>query len=162
MGGVVEGETYQFTVPDEVQFESRGGGIEHYTFRWGEAPDMALLMLHANPAPMTPRAIKPMADMMEITFEDQLAAEGRTEQINKERTEISFGPFEGVQLEFVIETAGDRTVRQYMFIVHDGSRAWNGQLTALNERDIEKAHAIMESATPIVEEPEPVEKAPAE
>lgn len=141
----VSGITYSFTIPENVIFESHDE-MDIYTFRWGNAPHFAFFMLNVNPAQVSERALKPRAEMMEITFEDQMKKQGIVSDIQKKLTDIELGPFEGIELEFIITQPAGIAVRQYMFILHDGDQSWNGQLTASSENDIIRAHAIMEKA----------------
>ena len=141
----VTGKTYCFTVPDDVTFKSHEK-LEFYTFRWGKDKQLALFMLHVSPAPLPPGAIKPMVDVMEITFESQMKQQGQTADIEKKQTELDLGPFKGTQIEFIIKHTEGKTIRQYMFLLHDGSNVWNGQLTAPSANDIERARLIMKKA----------------
>ena len=149
----VMGQTYSFMVPDHVIFESHQD-MEFYTFRWGKAPHVALFMLNANPAPLTVRALKPMADMMAVTFEDQIKKQIALSDIQTERTELQIGPFEGIQIAFTMKQTSGDIMLQYMLILHDGDRAWNAQLTANTTNDILTAHAIMQTAEKIAKQPE--------
>lgn len=144
----VVGKTYEFTIANDVIFESHEK-MEFYTFKWGDAPHIALFMLSVNPAPLTPRALKPMADMMEVTFEDQITTHMDVSDIQKKRNEVDLGSFKGTQLEFVVTQPTGIAIRQYMLILHDGSHAWNGQLTANSTNDIARTHMIIKKAKKI-------------
>lgn len=142
------GKTYRFTTPENVRFESNDEH-EFYSFHWGEASKNALLMLYPNPVAMSVRTLKPMADMMEITFEDQMKSQGQAVEIKTERRELKLGVFEGVELEFTISHNTGITIKQWILILHDGTHIWNGQLTAHSAEDIEIAHKIIEQAARI-------------
>jgi hypothetical protein len=149
----VTGKTYRFTLPDEVRFESNEQH-EFYSFHWGGPTNSALLMLHPNPAPISLRALKPMAEMMQVTFEDQMKAQGQASEIETKRSDLTLGDFQGVELEFTIKHDSGITIKQWIWILHDGTHAWNGQLTAHSAEDIGIAHKIIEHATRIENTPE--------
>lgn len=146
------GNSYDFTLPDDVTFESKKN-MEFYSFRWGTPPNIALFMLNKYPVPITPKALKPMSDMMEITLEDQLKEKLKATDVQKKRTELDLGPFKGTQIEFTLKTPNGLTLRQYMFILHDGEDTWSGQLTAHGKDDIAKAHMILKNAKKRISEP---------
>lgn len=146
--GEAVGKSYVFSLPDGVTYQSRGE-MEFYTFRWGTAPQLALFMLNVNPVPLSTIATESMADTMERTFEEQMKAGGLATDIQKKKTKVILGSFKGTELEFVITHAGGIKVRQYIFVLHDGRRMWNGQLTAFSEADLKTAHTIIENAKSI-------------
>ena len=87
-----------------------------------------------------------MVDMMAVTFEDQMSQQSNISDIQQTRHEVDLGPFTGTELEFVITHSAGLTIRQYIFVLHDGNRAWNGQLSANSTQDISRARMIMKSA----------------
>lgn len=140
----VTGKTYRFTVPDDVTFKSHEK-LEFYTFRWGTDKQLVVFMLNVNQTPLPLKAIKPMVELMEITFESTLKQQGQTAEFEKKQTELDLGPFKGTQIEFTIKHAEGKTIRQYTFLLHDGSNVWNGYLTttSTNDDDIKRAHLIL-------------------
>ena len=141
----VSGTSYDFTLPDDVTYETNAD-IEFYTFTWGAAPDLSLFMLNMNPAPVPASALESMATMMEKMLEAQISEQDGMTVIRTNRTPITCGVFKGYELAFVVSSKEGQTVNQYMFILHDGKRAWNGQLTASSDTAIEKARQIMSGA----------------
>jgi hypothetical protein len=136
---------YTFTFPQDVTFASRGD-VEFYTFNWGEPPLSALLMLNVSPVPLAPREFRASADTLEGAFEAQMKELNGTAEIVKKRADVELGPFKGIEIEFTIKHSPEMITRQYMLLLHDGERAWNGQLTATSTHDIAKAHSIIGSA----------------
>ena len=102
---------------------------------------------------MSSRALKPMAEMMQVTFEDQMKAQGQASEIETKRSDLTLGDFQGVELEFTIKHSAGTTIKQWIWILHDGTHAWNGQLTAHSAGDMTIAHKIIEQATRIESTP---------
>lgn len=144
----VVGQSYQFMVPEGVSFESKKEH-EFYTFRWGEAAKTQLLMIHPHPAPSSAKMLKPMADMMAISFEENLPAKESMKLVSSKREAIQLGLFSGEQLSFKIEGPNGIHVDQYIFLLHDGERVWNAQLSGMDEDGLKRAKAILSSAEPI-------------
>lgn len=140
-----KGISLSFEIPEGVHFESK---VEHefYTFRWGTAPNNTLFMLHPHPAEMPFDALKPMADMMEVTLKDQLLKQGKFETVETQRHAIELGIFKGFEFESVITDASGLILTQYMFLLHDGERMWNAQISGLNS-DVQVARDILNQAT---------------
>lgn len=153
----VVGQSYQFSIPEDVQFESKAEH-EFYSFRWGQAESIQLLMLYPNPASSSAKMVKPMADMMAISFEDNLDADSGLSLSSSTRESVEFGPFVGEQLTFVLEADDGISVTQIVFVLHDGRRIWNGQLSGTSADGIERTKAILGSAVAVgavAEEPQP-------
>jgi ankyrin repeat protein/tetratricopeptide (TPR) repeat protein len=84
--------------------------------------------------------------MIGTRFEDQMKKREDVTDVQKTREDITIGSFKGTQLGFTIKTKQGMSIKQYVFVLSDGRRTWNGQFTAHSEKDLEKAHLIIKNA----------------
>ena len=142
------GKTYRFPVPKVVETEVQRGS-DHYTFRWGESPKTALLMIHLSPIQYAPKTFKSMIDTTEANTTRLLKAQANVTDVTTTRTDVALGPFKGTQIEWVVQHKTGPPIRSCSFVLYDGVQIWTGQLTAHSAGDVTKAHALLKRATRI-------------
>jgi hypothetical protein len=142
----VTGKSYTFDIPDNVKFEFKDSSMEFYTFNLGEPPDIGLFMLYASPMPMSEAMMKPMTDMMLVSFKEQMKKKPGMELVSSNQKPLDAGRFSGVEIEFILKADPGIEMKQYMFLLRDGDQGWNGQLTASSTNDLSVVKAILKSA----------------
>ncbi len=141
--GVV-GKSYDFSVPEAVTFEMNKQ-MEMYTFHLGVPPAFGLFILHVNPAPMPVAAIVPMVDIMTLAFKEQMEKQPGLELVSTDQKLVEVGLFKGTEVAFTVKhSAGMMT--QYIFVLFDGEKCWNGQLTGSGTNDVNVVYSILKSA----------------
>ncbi len=152
----VESKSLSFELPENVTFETKEKH-EFFSFTWGEGSNKQLLMLYPNPMESPKEMIQPMADMMAISFKDNMQKNADLEFIDSQSREVTLGMFEGIELSFVLKAKTDQEFTQFSYILHDGKRIWNAQLSGMGNhaelaQDIlSKAKRVTETATPAAE-----------
>lgn len=144
----VKSQSLQFSIPEEVEFKSKEE-LEMYSFTWGEGTNTNLLILYPHPMPSPAKMVKPMADMMEISFEESLAEKSGLELVSTKREADRWGLFTGEQLAADLKSPDGFELTNYMFILHDGERIWNGQLSGADKTGIVQAVKILSSTQQI-------------
>ena len=135
----VTGKTYSFTIPTDVTFESKKH-IEFYTFSWGTAPQLATLQLSGTQ--LTFEEFKSLTESMWRTVKNTKAGG----MVKAKRIPLNLGPFKGTDLHLTLNLPGGTTLDRSTLLLHDGSRCWEGRLTAFSTNDIAKAYMIMKRA----------------
>lgn len=138
----VTGKTYSFTIPSDVTFESKKG-IEFYAFSWGTAPQLATLQLSGTQ--ITLKEFKSLTESMWSTVKNT-GVGGMTEA---KRIPLDLGPFKGTDIHLTLKLPDGTTIDRSTLLLHDGSRCWEGRLTAFSSNDISRAYAIMMKAKSI-------------
>lgn len=148
----VKGKNLSFQIAEDTKFDSKDKH-EFYTFTWqGKTPISTLFMMYPNPAPASKEMLKPMVDMMLVGFKTQIEKNKGMKLKSSKKREVTYGPFSGYEIEFVVNNeAAPIDVKQYMFILFDGEKCWNAQLTSASQDDIKKAYDILKNAKKISE-----------
>ncbi len=140
----VVGKSYDFSVPEAVTFEMNEQ-VEMYTFHLGTPPAFGLFILHVNPAPMPAAAIGPMVDIMALAFKDQMEKQPSLELVSIDQKLVEVGLFKGTEVAFTVKHSAGMMM-QYIFVLFDGEKCWNGQLTGSGTNDLEQVYSILKSA----------------
>ena len=132
---------YLVTLVHQHQVEA-----ELYSFTW----DDGSLMLSAQPAAIKPSMLKMMVGITETTFDKTMKKNSADMELAKKRTEVSYGTFKGTELAYTITTKkAGVTTRQVIYMLTDGERIWNGQVSVESDKDLAIARTILEKAKPI-------------
>jgi hypothetical protein len=153
----VKGKNYTFQVENNVEFKSKfksTPALIFYSFVWGNLPARSLLMLSHNPAFTSKKVMELMSEKFTLeSFKKELQKNKGMLLKSSKKREVSYGLFSGYEFEFIIGSdKSPMDIRQYIFILFDGSKCWNGQLTCTTQDDIKKARNILKSAKKIKEE----------
>lgn len=133
-----------FSVPDGVTCESKAS-LEFHTFRWGDGDDTAVFMISPHPAGLSESMVRGMAAETAKRFEQDIKALDEVESVVTTSSDISVGRFSGRQIDFLVTTKDGETFHQCMYVLWDGERVWQGQLTASEDSGIAMVHRILAS-----------------
>ena len=132
-----------FSVPDGVTYENKVP--EFHSFHWNDGNDTALFMISPHPAGLSESMVSWMADQTANQFEPVIKDINGVESFIKKSSDISAGKFTGRLIDFLLKTKDGKTFRQCIYVLWDGERVWQGQLTGPKDSDIEMVHRILES-----------------
>ena len=135
-----------FSVPDGVMHESKASP-EFHAFHWGDGDDTAVFMISPHPAGLSESMVRGMAAQTAKRLEPDLKALDEVESVVKTSSDISVGRFSGRQIDFLVTTKDGKTFHQCMYVLWDGERAWQGQLTGSEDSDIAMVRRILASRT---------------
>lgn len=135
-----------FSVPDGVTHESKASP-EFHTFHWSDGNDTALFMISPHPAGLSESMVRGMAAETAKQLEPNLKAMDGVESVAKTSSDISVGRFSGRQIDFLVTTKDGKKFHQCMYVLWDGERAWQGQLTGSEDSNIAMVHRILASRT---------------
>jgi len=142
----VKGNTISFQLSNNIKFENKTRRqLEFYCFKWGQPGTM--FILNRNLAVTSKEMLKPMSEMMIISFKDQMGKQPGMSIKSSTQREVLLGIFSGTELEFVISNAQlGFEIKQYMFLLWDGTSSWNGQFSATSPKDISTVYDILKNA----------------
>ena len=135
-----------FSPTDGVTHE-RKAGLDVHTFHWGDGDDTAVFMISRHPAGLSESMVRGMAAQTAERFEPELKGMVEVQSVAKRSSDISVGRFSGKQIEFLVTTKDGQTFHQCMYVLWDGQRVWQGQLTGSTDGDIAMVHRILASRT---------------
>jgi hypothetical protein len=133
------------SLPEGVIYESQDD-VEFQSFRWGEDEAMALFMMSPHPAGLSQDMVDVMANSKAVSgLETELLTIEGVNTLDREDRALASGRFSGKEIVFTLEMSDGKTVYQAMYILWDGTRLWQGQLTGAQPRDFDMVRAILES-----------------
>ncbi|RYD73668.1 MAG: hypothetical protein EOP84_21150, partial [Verrucomicrobiaceae bacterium] len=142
-----KGTSLVFDVPEGAKFEEKSKGqMEFYSITLKKDTSLGLLMISASPAPISEEMLKPMAEMMKLSFEKAMKENKDLvlKDTKSESREFKEGIWKGYENRFVATTKGDQKVFQLMYVLWDGERSWNAQYTG-QEQDYDTVVQILRS-----------------
>jgi hypothetical protein len=131
-----------FSAPEGVTYEIEEG-LEFHTFSWGDGNNISVFMVYPHPAGLSQPIVPWMANQMSQKFEPRLEAINGIESFTKTSSEVCLGIFSGQQIDFLITMNDRNTIHQCIYVLWDGERVWQGQLTGLTDNDITMVHRIL-------------------
>ena len=134
----------QFVVPPHVIYEFREDP-EFHSFNWGKDEDTAVFMIHPHPAGLSATMVEEMADKTSALLEPQLKKSEGIKSVSRKVHDITAGCFSGREIDFKVVTTNGKTFYQCIYVLWDGDRVWQGQLTGPTEDDLGMAHRILQT-----------------
>ncbi len=134
-----------FAVPADVVHEYKAN-LEFHSFHWGANDNTAVFMLHPHPAGLSPSMVQGMADKTAAQLESQLKMIEGVESVSRKATNIAAGHFSGKEIDFTVMTTDGKSFYQCVYVLWDGDRVWQGQLTGAKDTDIGVARKLLQTA----------------
>lgn len=142
IGKEVETDKLVYDIPDKVQVKKRPNDFT--SFQWGSGN---LMMIYPFPVAISKDKLPEYADTMMEEFRKQIAKTEGLKIVKREKKKLSLGAFEGFELSFVLDsTEAKASVYQKMYLLRSGETTYNGQLTYLDQKQLEIANKILASS----------------
>jgi len=130
-------------LPEGVIHESQDD-VELQLFRWGEGEAMALFMMSPHPAGLNRAMVDVMANSEAVSgLETELLKIEGVSTLDRDDGDIASGQFAGKEILFTLEMSDGKTVYQAMYILWDGTRLWQGQLTGSQPKDLDMVRVLL-------------------
>ena len=144
--GCGENGTPIFSVPEGVTYESKAAPESH-SFHWGEGNDTVVFVVSPHPAGLSEAMVRRMADETASLVEPELRALDEVESVAKTSSDISVGRFTGREVDFLLTGEDGKTFHQCVYVLWDGERVWQGQLSGSEDSDLAMVRRILASRT---------------
>ncbi len=142
----VTNATYAFTIADDISFSGNPNSKNECLFTWGSPGNYSVFTFNRGSSFTSLESLSSLSEIVECPLKEESA-----KKVQKSVEEVTLGLFKGIEIEFTIEHKDNSTTRQYIFYLHDGNTAWDGQLILHRTNDIAKVKALLKSAKIIVE-----------
>jgi len=134
----------QFVVPPNVVYEF-SEDTEHHSFNWGKDGNTAVFMIYPHPAGLSAEMVEEMAEKTAALSEPKVKKIEGVKSVSKKVHDIKAGHFSGKEIDFIVVTTKGKTFYQCIYVLWDGDRVWQGQLTGPTEDDVDMAHRILQT-----------------
>ena len=133
-----------FPLPEGVVYEAQDD-IGFRSFRWGADDAMALFMMSPHPAGLSRDMVDKMASDTASKAEPEFRKIEGVDTLKKEAADISAGDFTGKEVVFTVGMSDGKTICQSLYVLWDGSRLWQGQMTGSRPEDLQMVRSILDS-----------------
>ena len=133
-----------FVLPEGVRYESQDD-IGFQSFRWGTDDAAAVFMMSPHPAGLSREMVDKMASDTVSQLEPELRKIEGVDTLERSALDISAGEFTGKAITFTLGMSDGKTVYQSVYVLWDGSRLWQGQMTGSHPKDLGMVRSILES-----------------
>ena len=106
---------------------------------------MSLFMMSPHPAGLSRSMIDKMASDTAAKLEPELEKIEGVVSLKREEADISAGEYSGKEIIFIVAMSDGKTAYQCMYLLWDGNRLWQGQLTGSRKEDLAMVRTILES-----------------
>lgn len=131
-----------FYVPDGVTHKTETDTRLH-SFTWGNDDEMTSFIVYPHPAGLSQSMVWDTADQIARGLETKLNNLDETQEVAKASSDFSIGRFTGRLIDFLVTGKDGKTFHQCMYVMWDGNRVWQGQMTALKESDLQMVQRIL-------------------
>ena len=131
-----------YDVPESVEVKKQQN--DFVSFHWGGGN---VMIVYPFPVAISKDMLPEYADRMMEGFRKQIAKTEGLKIVKRERNKLKIGAFEGFELSFVLDsTEAKASVYQKMYLLRSGDSTYNGQLTCIDNKQLEVANKILDSS----------------
>ena len=133
-----------FDVPSGVTYELDARAMVH-SFRWGTKDTTALFMMYPHPAGLNHAMVGEMARDAKRELESAMRKIKGVLDVETTVDDLSAGDYTGKAIVCKLHMEDGKAGYQTIHILWDGSRLWQGQLTATTEDDLRMVETLLKS-----------------